>query len=177
MSILWCWDDPLSPTPNPIPPSKVFKVTASHQGTSPNSWTSPAIFGQLSRPQYKLLNDFDIRKSSLLHQWRTSKSYKSKRATVPSMYPHISLSGVTLLFILSPSNELSQKTKIATFVFSRPVILQVLIINGLMAQAQLSDSVMWHVMSVMQWPCVTSPRHAGSSHHSLPVTKHVSDVD
>ena len=66
------------------------------------------------------------------------------------MYPHISLSGVTLLFILSPSNELSQKTKIATFVFNRPAILQVLIINGLMAQAKLSDSVMWHVMSVMQ---------------------------
>ena len=66
------------------------------------------------------------------------------------MYPHISLSGVTLLFILSPNNELSQKTKIATFVFNRPVILQVLIINGLMAQAKLSDSVMWHVMSVMQ---------------------------
>ena len=59
------WDDPPSPTPNPIPPSKVFKVTASHQGTSPNSWTSPAIFGQLSRPQYKLLNDFVFRKSSL----------------------------------------------------------------------------------------------------------------
>ena len=163
------WNDP-SPPPSPsIFPHQIFKVTASHQGTSPNSWTSPAIFGQLSSPQ-PFLNLLNV-----LYFFITDdvKYTRDQVLSVPSMYPRISLygvSGVTCVFILSPSNELSQETKIATFVFNRLAILQVLILKGLMAQASV-------MRAVMQWPCVTSPRHAGSSHHSLPVTKHVSDVD
>ena len=172
VSILWCCEMiplPLPPPPSfPIKSSKWRLHTREHLPTAGPAppylasflVSSPQPFLNLLNVLYFLITD-DV------------KYTRDQVLSVPSMYPRISLSGVsgvTCVFILSPSNELSQKTKIATFVFNRLAILQVLILKGLMAQASV-------MRAVMQWPCVTSPRHAGSSHHSLPVTKHVSDVD